>query len=293
VVEEIKRKILITGSTGMLGIALYKELSNHHTIGFSHQDCDITDRERTIDKIININPEIVIHTAAYTDVDGCELNSSLAHNVNAKGTETIAMACKEIEAILIYISTDYVFNGKKEEPYLESDPPDPISVYGKSKLEGEKFVQKILAKYLIIRTSWLFGGGKKSFVENVLQRAKQEKVMPIVNDKYSSPTYTYDLSKAIRILLSTINYQLSTNLYGIYHITNSGSCSWFEYAQRILEYAGIEGVELKPIGLEQLSKLAKRPKMSVLDNRRYNQLTSQPLRHWEEALKEYLRRNRQ
>lgn len=297
-------KILITGSTGMLGVALCDELSEQYeVIPFERKDCDITQKAQLIDKISYIRPEIIIHSAAFTDVDGCELEPDKAYDVNAKGAETVAIASQRVNALLIYISTDYVFDGKKNVPYLETDQPNPLSVYGKSKLEGEGFVQSISKKCLIIRSSWLFGRGRKNFVDHIIERAKKEKVLQIANDKFSSPTYALDLAGAIKVLLSTSSFacpvspalagsfgELSADSYGIYHITNSGCCSWYEYAQKILECAAVKEVKLLPISLSEINLKAPRPKYSVLDNSRYNKLTQRALRPWPEALAEYVRK---
>lgn len=277
-------KILITGAKGMLGNALCKELSKQYeVIGFGHNDCDITQRDQVIAKVNQVQPEVIIHTAAFTGVDACEFKPDRAYDVNAKGTESIAIASQQVEALLIYISTDYVFDGEKKEPYLENDEPKPLSAYGKSKLEGEKFVQSILKRYLIIRSSWLFGRGRKNFVDTIIERAKEENILSIVSDKFGSPTYTVDLAKAIRGLLTA-------DIYGIYHITNSGYCSWYEYAQKILEYAAIKDVKLIPITLGELNLKAPRPRYSILDNSRYYKITAESLRSWQDALKEHLSR---
>lgn len=290
-VAETKAKILITGARGMLGGALCEELSpEYEIIAFGHKDCDITQRNQLITRVSQVNPRVIIHTAALTDVDACEVNIDEAYNVNAKGTETVALACEKIGALLIYISTDYVFDGRKNEPYLETDLPNPVNIYGKSKLEGEKLIPSILKKYLIIRSSWLFGKGRENFVNNIIERAKKEKVLSVANDKFSSPTYTVDLARAIKVLLTTYNLRLTTDICGIYHITNSGHCSWYEYAKKILECAAIKDVKLVPISLSKfLNFKALRPKYSVLDNSRYRKATGKLLRPWPEAVTEYIK----
>jgi dTDP-4-dehydrorhamnose reductase len=281
-------KILITGSTGMLGSALCDGLSEQYeVIPFRHKDCDITQKNQLITKVSEVRPQVIIHTAAFTDVDGCELNPQKAYDVNAKGTETVAITSHKVGALLIHISTDYVFDGKKREPYLETDTPNPINIYGKTKLEGERFVQSILRRYLIIRSSWLFGEGRKNFVNNIIERTKKERTLSIVNDKFGCPTYTSDLAKAIKTLLQLT--QDKGDITGIYHITNSGSCSWYEYAQKILECAAIKDVRLLPITLNELNLKAPRPKYSILDNQHYYKVTGELLRPWEEAVREYIK----
>ena len=293
-------KILITGSSGMLGRALCQELSSdkYEIVGLDivelkaqssklkgFIECNITDREKTIANIVSTKPNIVIHTAAYTDVDGCEQNPEKAHRVNALGTETVALACRKCGAFLYYISTDFVFDGEKESAYVEKDLPNPVNIYGKSKLDGERFVQSILKKIVIVRSSWLFGKGGRNFVDTLLNKAKSEKRIELVNDQFGSPTYTLDLAKAIKTLLIAYSLQLTAD---ICHITNSGSCSWYELAKEILKVKGVKGVVLEPATSEEVNRPARRPKMSILENQRYQELAGEKLRHWQDALKEYL-----
>ena len=291
-----KKHILITGSSGMLGRALCQELSSKYEVtgmdivkleaqssklkGFI--ECDITDREKTIAEIISIKPDIVIHAAAYTDVDGCERNYEKAHRVNALGTETVALACHNCSALLWYISTDFVFDGEKKSAYTESDRPNPINIYDQSKLEGEKYVQSILKDFLVLRSSWLFGRGGRNFVDILLEKTKDEKRIEVVNDQFGSPTYAKDLARAIGKLID-----LGKRAGGIYHITNSGSCSWYEFALSIKDLAKLD-TNIVPISSEQYRSPARRPKMSILENRRYQKVSGEKLRHWKEALKEYL-----
>jgi dTDP-4-dehydrorhamnose reductase len=288
-------KILITGSSGMLGQALLRELSDKYEVvgmdirklpvpGFqppAFMECDITDREKAIADIASIKPDIVIHSAAYADVDGCEQNPEKAHSVNAQGTETVSLACQKCGALLCYVSTDFVFGGEKESAYIESDKPDPVNIYGKSKLDGERFVQSILKDYIIVRSSWLFGKGGKNFADTIVSKLPDGEKIKVVNDQFGSPTYASDLARAIKTLLTA-------DIHGIYHITNSNSCSWYEFARAIKEIAGL-GIDIVPISSEQYRSPARRPKMSILKNRRYQETTGEKLRHWKEALGEYLR----
>lgn len=294
-------KILITGSSGMLGRALCQELADKHEVvgmdivklkaqgsklkGFI--ECDITDREKTIAKIVSVKPDLVIHTAAYTDVDGCERDPKKAHRVNAQGTETVALASQSCSAFLWYISTDFIFDGEKKSAYTEQDAANPINIYGHSKLEGEKYVQSILRRFIIVRSSWLFGKGGRNFVDSFLKKAQSEKEIKIVNDQFGSPTYAKDLAQAIKILLSDSSFELSADFCDIYHITNSGSCSWYEFAQAVKEIANLD-TDILPISTEQYHSPAKRPKMSILQNRRYQEDIGEKLKHWKEALREYL-----
>ena len=286
-VAEEKIDVLITGARGKLGRALRTRLNKEYKIvGVNRNLADITDRKRILDIVINYNPNIIIHTAAYTDVDACQMSPDEAYNVNVGGTENVAHAAQKSNSSLIYISTDYVFDGEKNGPYKEADLANPINIYGKTKLEGEKIIQNIMKKYLIIRTSWLFGKGKKSFVESIIKKTKQSDAISVVEDKYAAPTYTHDLADAIAKLI--IFFKKRNSWGEIFHITNSGFCSWLEYAKKILEYAKIDGIEIIPIKRHEVGFKANRPKNSVLDNTKYKEIIGVFLRPWQEALKEYI-----
>lgn len=296
-----KYKVLIIGSSGMLGTDLCKELRHkYEVIGTDlagsresaagrFKKADITDRKSITAFIKQIRPFLAVHTAAYTDVDGCELNPEKAYKINSDGTRNIALACKACGATLIYISTDFVFDGKKQRPYRETDEAHPVSVYGDSKLKGEEAVKNILKKYFILRTSWLYGKYGKNFVNTIIAKAKSDKVLKVVNDQIGSPTYTKDLAKAIRKLMDKIvgSRQPVVGSFGIYHVSNSGSVSWFDYAKKILSRANIRALII-PISSKNLDRPAKRPAMSVLDNAKFVKLTGYRMRGWQEALKEYV-----
>ena len=295
-------RILITGACGMLGRDLVEVLSEGQELylldmerfppslssQFSTLTLDITDSAKTYTEVTRINPDIVIHSAAYTDVDGCETNRDLAFRINALGTRNIALACQRFDIELLYISTDFVFNREKDEPYLEFDRPDPQSIYAKSKYWGELYIKSLLNRFYIVRSSWLFGKNGKNFVTTILNLAKQKKEIEVVNDQISSPTYTKDLAQAITQLIGTQRKDSTTraSLYGIWHITNSGQCSWYEFATEILQDSG---VRVKPITSEKLNRPARRPKFSVLENGVWKLQGWKPLRHWKEALKDYLK----
>ncbi len=300
--------ILITGACGMLGRDLVEVLSKEHEVvgldirgqisDIRYQKCikaDITKKEEIIKVICDEKPEVVIHAAAYTDVDGCEKNEDLAYRINGTGTQNVALACKECKAVMAYISTDFVFDGEKKEPYLESDEPYPLNVYGKSKLEGERHISSLLEKYFIIRTSWLFGEHRKNFVDTILKLAQEKKKLRVVNDQIGSPTYTKDLAHAIKRLFNVTHNSsfITHNLFGIYHISNSGSCSWYEFAQEIIRISDIRcqmsDIKLLPIPSEESNRPARRPKFSVLNNSHYIETVGKSLRPWQEALKEYLK----
>jgi len=275
-------RILIPGANGMLGHALTAVLSKQHKlIGLDLPDLDITDLSAVRSAISTHHPDLLINAAAYTDVDGCESNSDLAFSVNAMGPHNLALVCKELDIPLVHISTDYIFDGKSPVPYKESDKPNPQSIYGESKLQGEQYVRELTDKHYIIRTSWLYGEHGKNFVATMLRLAAERDEFDVVNDQVGSPTYTVDLAKAISKLITE-------TAYGAYHITNSGSCTWYEFTREIFRQAGIEGVKVKPITTEVLKRPAPRPKYSVLDNSKWIAAGMLPLRPYQAALKEYL-----
>jgi dTDP-4-dehydrorhamnose reductase len=269
VVETIKeitpQKTILFGAQGMLGHALQEVLPHAQFIG--HRDVDITD-EDAIMKLMNLErPAIVINAAAYTDVDGCEDNRVYAFAVNGNGPGYIAKACAEVDAILVHFSTDYIFDGTKTE-YREDDSPNPINIYGESKLLGEVSIAKNLENYRIVRTSWLYGSHGKNFVDTILTLSRQMPVVRVVNDQVGKPTYAVDLALKVPEIISFDP--------GMYHITNDGQCSWYEFASAFISNA-------TPCSTEEFSRKAKRPAYSVLANTK-----TPPLRHWKEAVKEYI-----
>ncbi|MBN2452738.1 MAG: dTDP-4-dehydrorhamnose reductase [Candidatus Omnitrophica bacterium] len=293
-------KVLITGSSGMLGADLCRELrSGYDVAGLDlvrgpglapgrFYRADITDARSVGNAIARARPDAVIHSAAWTDVDGCELDRKKAFAVNSAGTKNVAAACRKAGSVLIYISTDFVFDGKKKGPYSESDRTGPLSVYGRSKLRGEEYVAKILKRYLIVRTSWLYGKRGKNFVDTIAARAKAGQPLRVVKDQVGSPTYTKDLAKAIHALLGIItNDDPRFTIYGIYHVSNSGKVSWFGYAKSILKISGMN-TKVLPISSRELSRPARRPAMSVLDNSKFRKYTGYAMPGWKNALKRYL-----
>lgn len=292
-------KILITGISGMLGVDLCQVLrEEHEVVGFDLKEfpsvpfssaplvhrgdiARIDEVKRVFHEVV---PHLVVHTAAYTDVDGCEKNPDKAYKVNTLGTQNVCRAAQDLGIPVMYISTDFVFDGSKNSPYLESDQPHPISTYGRSKLAGEEYVKNLLKEYFVVRTSWLYGRYGKNFVETILKLAEEKEELTVVDDQVGSPTYTRDLSRKIKELLSA-------KLYGVYHITNSGSCSWYEFAQKILELAGVRGVKVIPITSEELARPAPRPRFSVLENYCLRLNLGNSMREWREALEEYMEKN--
>ncbi len=286
-------KVLITGSSGMLGTDLAKELRRKYevvgtdvvrtsSIIDKFYKSDITDQKQIAGVIKKAKPDIVVHTAAWTDVDGCELDRKRAYRINTEGAKNVARACRAIGAKLVYISTDFVFDGKKKSPYKETDKTNPLSVYAESKLKGEAAVKKALKEYFILRTGWLYGRHGKNFVDTIAAKAGKDGILKVVDDQVGSPTYTVDLAKAIRSLLDRI-----VTGYGVYHISNSGSVSWYEYAKAILKLSGIKA-RVAPISSKELDRPAKRPAMSVMDNSKFEKFTGYKMRGWRAALKEYL-----
>ena len=274
-------KILITGSNGMLGHDLINVLKEKHDlIPTTSKTLDITDKKQTIDFIRDKKPDIVINSAAYTDVDGCEENQDLAYSVNGDGVRNLALACRDIDCPLVHISTDYVFDGSATEPIREDGEIGPISVYGKSKLEGEEAIQEILDKYFIIRTAWLYGINGRNFPKTMLELAENHPEITVVYDEVGTPTYTPDLAEGISRLIET-------DYYGIYHLTNSGSCSWCEFARYIFEIAGRD-VKVIPVTASEFARPAPRPSYSVLDNNNWIEKGFKPLRSYKDAIKEYI-----
>lgn len=288
-VEKAKKTVLITGANGLLGRALVKRLGQKYKVAaLTRKDCDVTDSKKVAAVFASIRPWAVIHTAGYTDVDGCQKDARKAFAVNAQGTYNIARQASRFCSALIYISTDYVFSGRKKTPYREEDRALPLSIYGRSKLKGEKFVRQLTKKHFIIRTSWLFGQGRVGFVDKVVAWAKSKKTLKIVSDKYASPTYAADLTYAIAGILKAVDSAAwDERLYGTYHITNSGFCSWYGWARYILGKVRAKA-RIEPIRMLQMNFAARRPPFSVLDKSKYRKVFRLRLRPWQEAVKEYI-----
>jgi dTDP-4-dehydrorhamnose reductase len=274
-------KVLIIGAEGMLGHDLEAVLGVEHEISTTTiYTLDITDLEKTVKTLGEINPDVVVHAAAFTDVDGSEERADLAYQVNVMGTRNVAVACQKTDSALVYISTDYVFDGTKGTPYQEYDQTNPLGMYGKTKYLGEVQVRDLLDKFYIVRTSWLYGYHGPNFVATMLGLAEKMDHIKVVADQIGSPTYTVDLAEAI-------NQLIKTPAYGIYHVTNSDHCSWYEYAQLIFQMRGVE-VELEPVSTEEFGSPAPRPRYSVLDNYNWRMQGFPPIRSYQDALKDYL-----
>ncbi|HZX13741.1 MAG TPA: dTDP-4-dehydrorhamnose reductase [Thermodesulfobacteriota bacterium] len=274
-------RILITGSTGQLGRELIQVLENDELLLLTHKDIDIRD-PKLIQRIVELKPNIVIHTAANTDVDECERYPESAFQVNTLGTQHVILGTEKVGAKLIYISTDYVFNGEKRVPYVESDETSPINVYGQSKLMGENYVRASSIPWIIVRTSWVYGVGRKNFITNVLEWARDLPILKLVIDKTGSPTYAKDLALAI-------NHLIRNEACGTYHAVGQGACTWLEYGQQILQILKIQK-EIVPTAFNDLNRPAKRPCYSALSTDRLRQ-SGFEMRDWRVALEDFLSTN--
>ncbi|HLJ55798.1 MAG TPA: dTDP-4-dehydrorhamnose reductase [Chthonomonadaceae bacterium] len=286
-------RILVTGANGMLGIDLCTLLAadGHELIRTDivandtspdpWEPLDITDPHAVARCLLEHQPDVVIHSAAYTDVDGCERNPDQAFRVNALGTWNVASVCGGHHITLVYISTDFVFDGSKNEPYTEFDTPNPLSRYGASKLAGEQFVRQLCRQHFIARTAWLFGVHGPSFPSKMLELARTRTELSVVVDQVGCPTHTRDLARALMALLRS-------QLFGTYHITNAGSCSWYEFARATLELSGVHNVLVHPMPADKWPSPTRRPAYSVLRRYALELQGRDTMRPWREALADYL-----
>lgn len=271
-------RIGITGARGQLGSSLQKALRDEEVIPLNRPDYDVAESQ-VVSAIASLAPDIVIHGAAYTDVDGCARDPDKAYLFNGLGTQNVALACQKCRAAIVYISTNEVFDGTKGESYLEFDRPNPINTYGRSKLAGELFVQSLLNRFYIVRTAWLYARGSDNFVTKIIRAANEHERLQVVTDEVSSPTYAPDLAEAIVELIRTEHY-------GIYHLTNEGICSRYEFAVKILELSGRGHIPVEPITSDQYQRASIPPLYAPLRNFCAASLGI-VLRPWEEALEEY------
>lgn len=275
-------KILVTGARGMLGSDLCDILSCEHDVtGVDIEDFDISFASQTREVIGKVAPQVVIHCAAYTDVDRGESESEKAFRINAEGTHNVALACREAGSTLVYLSTDYVFDGESPRPYVETDAPRPVNVYGASKLEGERFVQELVSSHFVVRTSWLFGLHGRNFVDTIIGLGQDKQAIEVVDDQVGCPTFTRDLCLALSSVVGSSDY-------GTYHVCNAGRCSWFEFAQKILQLWGPSETRIVPAKSVRLRRAATRPSYSVLDTSHFQRTFGFFLRDWREALTEYI-----
>lgn len=268
-------KVLVTGANGMLGQDLCPTLEDngYEVVETDVDNLDITNFDMVNEILKKEHPDIVIHCAAYTNVDKAEDDIETARLINKKGAENIAKVCSDIDAALVYISTDYVFDGNKKEPYEPTDEPNPLNNYGLTKFEGEEAVRKYCKKHYIIRTSWLYGIHGKNFIETMISLADKPE-LKVVDDQIGCPTWTIELSNGIIKLLQNSEY-------GTYHICGSGQTSWYGFAKKIFELSNLD-VKLKPCKTEEFPRPAKRPKYSVMDNKGI-------CKSWKESLKDYIK----
>jgi dTDP-4-dehydrorhamnose reductase len=275
-------KILLLGHKGMLGSDLLEQMRLHHeVVGMDKEEIDITSADDCAKAIEATAPQIVINAAAYTNVDACETAKEECFAVNAEALKNIATACRNKNIRIVHFSTDYVFNGTGSVPYKEDDDCDPINTYGASKLAGENYLQTLAQNYIIIRTAWLYGVNGKNFVWKILEKAKTTPRLTVVDDQLGSPTHTKDLAAAV-------DHLIEKNAQGIFHVTNRGSCSWYQFAVKILQEAGIDDVEVSPIKSDQFPSPAKRPAYSVMSMQKFIQATGKAMQPWQLGLQDYL-----
>lgn len=287
-------KILLIGANGQLGKQISKIVDNKESeigtlaneandieiVGVDIDTLDITNLTAVKEVVKREKPEVIINSAAFTNVDGCETNYDMAFKVNALGARNVAIAAEEVGAKLIHVSTDYVFRGEGDTPLKECDITAPISAYGKTKLLGEEYVRDLSSKYFIVRTAWLYGYFGKNFVYTIMKAAKERGALTVVDDQRGNPTNAEDLAHHIIKLANTEEY-------GIYHCTGEGECSWYDFASKIVEYAGID-CTVTPVTSEQYKTPAKRPAYSSLDNMMLRCTVGDEMREWKEALKVFI-----
>jgi dTDP-4-dehydrorhamnose reductase len=284
-------KILVTGANGQLGNEIRRLCRNFPGLEFIFTDVDmldITNPDAVSVFMEASKPAIVVNCAAYTNVDGAEVNVKNVRKINSLAPQVLAAACAMQDAFLIHISTDYVFDGEATEPYTEDDETNPISVYGNSKLEGEEKIKTVFDQYLIIRTSWMYSEFGHNFVRSIIALAKERDTLEIVNDQIGSPTYARDLANCIIDIIIKSILNPKAYLPGIYHYANQGVCSWYEFASEILNIAGIKSCKLIPVSTEQYPAVAKRPKYSVLDTTKVRESFGIGIPNWRDSLRECL-----
>lgn len=277
-------KVLVTGAKGQLGTDLMNELEKRgiESIGVDVQEMDITDREACMRVISESKADAVIHCAAYTAVDAAEDNVDLCRKINGEGTRNVALACQATGAKLMYISTDYVFDGQGTRPWEPDDNRSPLNVYGQTKYEGELAVEELVEKFFTVRIAWVFGVAGKNFIKTMLRLGKERGAVSVVDDQVGSPTYTYDLA---RLLVDMIQ----TDRYGRYHATNEGFCSWYEFACEIFRQAGMNEVKVTPVSSDQFPVKAVRPANSRMSKAKLEENGFEPLPTWQDALGRFLK----
>lgn len=277
-------RVFVTGVKGQLGHDVVDELAKrgHTAIGVDIDEMDITDGEACRRVITEAKPDAVIHCAAYTAVDAAEDNIELCRRVNADGTKNIAAVCHDLGIKMMYISTDYVFNGQGTRPWEPDDEREPLNVYGQTKCEGELAVEELVEKFFIVRIAWVFGVNGKNFIRTMLRLGKENGAVSVVDDQIGSPTYTFDLARLLADMIES-------DKYGRYHATNEGLCSWYEFAVEIFKQAGMDSVKVTPVTSGQFKAKAKRPMNSRMDKSKLSANGFQPLPSWQDALGRYLK----
>lgn len=276
-------KIVVTGAGGQLGQEFIDLLSDKYELyGFKKDELDITDRNAVRFMIKDIKPQFIINCAAMTDTDRCEVYPEDAFSVNRDGVRNLAEAAKNFESILVHFSSDLIFPGDNVKPYTEEDVPRPVNFYGKSKLAGEKEIQKISNEYYIIRTSWLYSRNGKNFVNSILELSRKNRHFVVVEDQIGSPTFTRDVVMASEVIINS-------GKYGIYNCVNKGECSRFAFAEKIFKEANISGIKVMPAATDEFKTEAKRPRYAALSNKRLEGDLGYKMESWEEALRERFR----
>ena len=277
-------KVLVTGAKGQLGTDLMNELARQglEGIGVDVEEMDITDADACRRVISQAKADAVIHCAAYTAVDAAEDQVELCRKINGEGTRNVAVACREAGVKLMYISTDYVFDGKGTRPWEPDDKRAPLNVYGQTKYEGEIAIEELVDRYFIVRIAWVFGVAGKNFIKTMLRLGREKGAVSVVDDQVGSPTYTYDLARLLTDMIQT-------DRYGCYHATNEGGCSWYEFAREIFRQAGMDEVKVTPVSSEAFAAKAKRPANSRMSKEKLTENGFKRLPDWQDALRRFLR----
>ncbi len=278
-------RIALIGADGQLGSDLMKALEDSNLFPLYYPEFDVTDKERMQQTLEIINPDIIINTSAFNDVNECENKIGQAFELNSIAVRELSRICLKLKCVLVHFSSDYVFDGKKKEPYIESDKPNPLNVYGVSKLAGEYFVQNILDRYYVIRTSGLFGeagckGKGYNFVDIMVDKAEKEENIKVVNDQWMTPTWTFELAEKVKDILTR-------KKYGLYHMSSEGKCTWYEFAGSVFSCLG-KKPKLIPVDSETYGAKARRPLYSVLENKKLKEIGVADFSNWKSALKKYM-----
>lgn len=275
-------KIAVIGANGQLGSWVLRKLAlEHEVVGLNSKQLDIGKEEQVTKVLTRIKPQYIINCAAYNNVNQAEVEVSAAKYVNELGVYHLAQVAKQLKATLIHISTDYVFDGKKGMPYWEEDQPNPLNIYGITKYSGERLIQEICQKYMIIRTSWLYSEKPNNFVHTILNKARQQTELKVINDHFGTPTLAEDLAEVIRQLIHHEGQ-------GIYHASGNGECSWYEFAESILKFSGIK-CQIEPISYKAYPELAQKPVYSVLDNKRLREGIGDTMGEWQDTLEKFMK----